>query len=114
MQIPQYINLKHTSAQKSIPPLKLSLQMLLDEFTERDFEPLFYNSMHDKMKLDNVLLYYGQDTLTESVVYLCEEQILASCPIENHDICLLLTGHEKPLFPDLKNPFLFFDGRRLP
>lgn len=111
MQIPQYINLKHTSAQKSIPPLKLSLQMLLDEFTERDFEPLFYNSMHDKMKLDNVLLYYGQDTLTESVVYLCEEQILASCPIENHDICLLLTGHEKPLFPDLKNPFLFFDGQ---
>lgn len=108
MQIPEYINLKHTPTQKSIPPLKLNLQMLLDEFTEQDFEPLFYNSMHDKMKLDNVLLYYGQDVLEESVVYLCDEQILAAYPIQNHDICLLLIGHKKPLFPDLKNPFLFF------
>lgn len=111
MQIPEYINLKHTSTQKSIPPLKLSMQMLLDEFTERDFEPLFYNGIHDKMKLDNVMLYYGQDTLEESVVYLCEEQTLTAHPIKNHDICLLLTGHKKPLFPDLKNPFLFFSDQ---
>lgn len=92
----------------SIPHLKLNMQMLVDKFSNRDFDPVFYNSQYDKMKLENVMFFYGQDNLEERIVYLCSEETLMSHPPANHDICFIIYGNVPKEMDHLQNPLIFF------
>lgn len=92
---------------ETIPPLKLSLQMLVDELTEREYEPKLYNPSSDRQKLTTIQMYYGQDDLLESSVYLCTDQMLLARPVDNHDIFFIVTGEDTPPIRALPNPLLF-------
>ena len=88
--------------------LKLNMQMLADGFTERYYEPLFYNSRFDRQKLDYLQYYTGQTNLQENCVYLSTGEILRQKPIDNQDIALISIGDPGPHYRDSHNLILVF------
>ena len=97
-----------TNRKNFIRPLKLNMQMLADEFADKNYEPVFFNRRQDKMKLENCMIYYGQKDLQETVVYLCRESVLLEHPIANQDICLIVVGDQREKIENLQNPILYF------
>lgn len=87
---------------------KMNMQMFVDEFMSRGYETYFYCSQYDRMKLDNVMLYYGQEDLEEHVLYVCAENVYKMYPVTNQDICFIICGDESS--PDLgfRQPMLYF------
>jgi len=91
-----------------VSPLKLNMQMLADGFTERYYEPLFYNSRYDRQKLDYLQYYTGQSVLRENCVYLSTGNILQEKPIDNQDIALISIGDPGTRYRDSHNLILVF------
>jgi hypothetical protein len=98
----------------SISPLKLNMQMFLDEFMNRGYDPVFYTCQQDRMKLDTVMIYYGQQNLEEHIVYVCEDQMLREHPVNNQDICFFLCNEKEPATEDCRPSTLIFYHVKLP
>lgn len=87
---------------------KMNMQMFVDEFMSRGYEPYFYCSQYDRMKLDNVMLYYGQEDLEEHVLYVCAENVYRMYPVTNQDICFIICGDESSADLGFRQPMLYF------
>lgn len=97
-----------SGAGSRIPPLRLNMQMLADGCTDLFLDTAFYNREHDKMRLVDVMLYYGQDHLQEEYVYLADAETLRANPIDNQDISLLTIGNPGDWYQNMANPMLVF------
>ena len=93
-----------------IHPLKLNMQMLVDEFVDRNFEPVFCHHQRDKMKLETCMVYFGQKDLRENVLYICPAAVLKGKPVASQDICLVVYGESEREIREIPNPILFFQN----
>lgn len=93
-----------------IHPLKLNMQMLVDEFVDRNFEPVFCHHQRDKMKLETCMVYFGQKDLRENVLYICPAAVLKGKPVASQDICLVVYGESEGEIREIPNPILFFQN----
>lgn len=91
-----------------ISAFKMNMQMFVDEFMSRGYDPYFYCSQYDRMKLDNVMLYYGQHDLDEHILYVCPEDIYRKYPVTNQDICFIICGNTLSADADFRQPVLYF------
>lgn len=94
--------------QTELSGFKMNMQMFVDEFMSRGYEPYFYCSQYDRMKLDKVMLYYGQDNLDEHILYVCAEGMYRKDPVTNEDICFIICGTSVPKDLDFRQPVLYF------
>lgn len=99
---------RRSELEKPIPPLLLNMQMLVDGCSDLLLEPMFYRHEHDKCKLEDVQLYYGQKELRENCVYLADADTFRRNPIDNQDICLLSVGDPGEWYQSMANPMLVF------
>lgn len=93
---------------KELSVFKLNMQMFVDGFVSRGYDPIFYGGQYDRVKLNNVMLYYGQDNLDEQVLYVCSEATYLKKPIHNQDICFILCGSAESCEMDIIQPIIYF------
>ena len=100
------MNRKHTD----LAVFKMNMQMFVDEYLNRGYEPIFFGKDSDRLRLDAIMIYYGQKKLEEHVLYYCSEECFRAHPVNNQDICMVICGPETSPSISYGVSVLYFTG----
>ena len=70
---------------------KLNMQMLMDVL-EDVYEITYFRRRNDTQKLASAEIYYGQNELDSSTVYVAESQVFEKHPVLVEDVCVISIG----------------------
>ena len=99
---------------RELSTFKLNMQMFVDGFVSRGYEPIFYGSKYDRARLKNVMLFYGQTNLDEQILYVSSEEKYQQHPVHNQDISFILCGSAAQCQMDYHQPIIYIQTPEYP